>query len=237
MSTSYSEEKKRLLALAHERQGEGLRPADSRTPDLFRTLVSELRVEQGVQFVRFKVGDTESRYCLCDYAGGAEDQYSGLRLAHPEAKVGRDDRIAAQRRGSTSSGSQKSKRAQADRRRAKTDQSSHRAREKAGGDLEVYRRMRHRTSQSIENVISIPELLVSSKVPEDEAESLLEDLNDLAAYADTLIALIHGKVDDAAFAARIAKLRNVEGRSPEETRAFLAQAAKLERKRQQRLAS
>ena len=78
---------------------------------------------------------------------------------------------------------------------------------------------------------------MSADVPAEEFPSLLSDLTELRAYADTLIAYIHGKVEDAAFDERIDKLRNVEGRPPEEAASFLAAADRLERQRQHRLSA
>jgi len=200
-------------------------------------MVSEVRDEQGAQFVTFRLPDEpEARYCLCEYAGTKADNYAALHEVHPDARIRFDHRIA-RKRTAAEPAKARSARAESDRRSARKKQTAHRGREKETSELEVFWRLRLRVMQSIENVLSIPEPLVASTVPADEAESLLEDLNDLAAYADNLISLIHSKVDDAAFAEKLAKLRNVDGRSPEEAEAFLAQATKLERKRQNRLTS
>ena len=201
-------------------------------------MISELREELGHQFVTFRLPQaSEAMYCLCQYAGSQEDDYAALRDLYPDARIRRDHRIHTRKRSSPDHTHTQSTRADADRRAARARQSGYKAREKQGGELAVFWRHRHRTMQSIENILSIPATLVSGKVPPEEAESLLEDLNELAAYTDALISLIHSKVDDATFAEKIAKLRNVEGRSPEEAEIFLAQAHKLERKRRQRLPS
>jgi len=236
-SMSYSDDKKQLLALAHERKAEGFAPDDLPTPSVVRTMVSEVRAEQGALFVTFRLPEErESRYCLCQYAGSKADGYAALRQYYPEAHV-RFDHRNSRKRGAGESKWEPSQRAETDRRNARKAQAAHRAQEKTGGDLEVFWRLRVRLAESIENVLSIPESLMASEVPVDQAESLLEDLNDLAAYTDTLISLIHGKLDDAAFVEKLEKLRNIDGRSPEEAAAFLTQAAKLERKRLRRLPS
>lgn len=233
---SYSDDKLQLLALAEERQAHGFTTKECPSPGLVRTMVSELREEQNKQFVTFRLPDTsEAMYCLCQYAGTRENGYEALRAVHPEARIRWDHRIHTRKSPSPAQKHERSARAESDRRSSKVRQRTYKAHEKQGGELEVFWRHRHRTMQSIENILSIPEMLVSANVPAVEAESLLEDLNELAAYTDSLISLIHSKVDDAAFAEKIAKLRNVDGRSPEEAETFLAQADKLERKRRQRL--
>lgn len=58
---------------------------------------------------------------------------------------------------------------------------------------------------------------------------MLDDLISLGTWLDRTIPAVQRWLGDADVRAKIEQLRNVTGRSPEETKAFLARAAKLER--------
>lgn len=235
---TYSENRELTLRLAQQREAEGFATHECEEPGLVRTWVSELR-EKGHEFVTFRLPDSaEARYALAEFAGTKHDGYAALRAAHPEAQISRDDRVP--KKGKVKAKPFEVSQRADDARRSAKGRTQELKRKEAANDLaelEVYLRGRRRLLESIENVTSIPAVLMSSKVPADDVGSLLEDLTELRAYADTLIAYIQGKLDDDAFDQRIEKLRNVEGRPPEEAAAFLAMADKLERQRQQRLSA
>jgi hypothetical protein len=234
--TTYTENKRLVLALAQERGAEGFATHECPDPGLVRTWVSELR-EEGHRFVTFRLpAMSEARYALADAVGTRHDDYAALRAVHPDAVVKKDDRLPSKRKPKAEPFAPS---ARADEARKSARRRAHelRRKEATAGELEIYMRGRRRLLESIENATSIPAMLMSEAVPVEDVESLLEDLTDLRAYADTLIAFIQGKVGDAAFMDRLTKLRNVEGRPPEEAAAFLAMADKLEQQRQHRLSA
>ncbi|WP_027007216.1 hypothetical protein [Conexibacter woesei] len=230
----YTDNKRQMLALAKERGAAGFATSECADPGLVRTWVSELRTED-YEFVTFKLpGASEARYALAEHTGTEHDNYATLRASHPQATVIRDDRKPRKPRAVPIEASE---RADDARRNARRRATAFKRAEISATDLEIYVRGRRRLAESIENVTSIPPLLMSGTVPIDDVASLLEDLTELRAYTDTLISYIHDKVDDAAFAERLAKLRNVTGRPPEEAKAFLTAADKLEREREKRLSA
>ena len=234
MST-YSEKKMEVLTMAQERRAKGFATHEFEDAGLVRTWVSELR-EEGHEFVTFQLpGVSASRYALSQFVGTKHDGYMALRAVHPDAKVKRDDRLPSKRKPMAAP-FEESPRAEQARRSAGTRRpvQAYGAGGRAARDYLLGRR---RLLESIENVTSIPASLMSADVPAEDVTSLLSDLTELRAYADTLIAYIHGKVEDAAFDERIDKLRNVEGRPPEEAASFLAAADRLERQRQHRLSA
>jgi len=234
--SAYTENKRQMLALARERKAAGFATKECDDPGLVRTWVSELRKE-GYEFVTFRLPDaSEARYALAQFTGSRSDDYAALRAVHPEAHVKQDDRVP-RRRPPGAEPFQESQRAAQTRRGARARAQEYRRKEATAADLEIYMRGRRRLLESIENVTSIPVQLMAAQVPADEAASLLEDLTDLRAYADVLVSCIHGKVEDAAFAERVAKLRNVDGRPPQEASAFLEAADRLEREREKRLSA